>query len=165
MTYLSKLYRAVLIALSLAAATPAQALLLNTGDVVVYNFDSTGVLAPPYFEVEAIFSFVGVGEVTFEAFDGLNATGAFLAGPIDTAVASIITLIAQSPTSPPGLLDGIFSIELIATQRPFQITSILGDAFLPDGPGTPFTPAIGTVGNAPNPRRSRFSASASLDSV
>jgi hypothetical protein len=103
MTYLSKLYRAVLIGLSLAAAIPAQALLLNTGDVVVYNFDSTGVLAPPYFEVEAIFSFVGVGEVTFEAFDGLNATGAFLAGPIDTAVASTITLIAQAPTSPPGL--------------------------------------------------------------
>jgi hypothetical protein len=142
-------------ALSLAAVNPAQALLLNTGDVAVYNLDSTGVLPPPYHQVDVEFSFAGSfgsgDAANFELFDGLNATGALLKSIPLVGPSGGVTIVLIVPSDPAGLFDGIFSIEVIATQGSFEIAPVQAVALLPDGPGTPFTPTIGTVGNAPEP--------------
>ena len=143
MKYYNKLYRAAMIAISLVIVSPAQAILLNTGESVVYNFDGTGVLTPPWFDVEAIFSFAdGVpGDLaTYEWFDGLNTTGANFATAPTQFVSFFPTIFLLG--SFPDALDGIFSVEVTAVQGPFEITIVQGDAFLPDGPGTIFDATI-----------------------
>ncbi|HEX8010418.1 MAG TPA: PEP-CTERM sorting domain-containing protein [Casimicrobiaceae bacterium] len=154
MKCLNKLYAPALVALLLAAASTAQALLLNTGDVVVYNLDTTGVLPPPYHQVDVLFDLPGfdAGDgANFDLFDGLNATGTLLKSFSLPGPSGGLTIVIVTPFDAAGLLDGIFSIEITVTHGPFEITDVQGVALLPDGPGTPFTPTIGTVGNAPEP--------------
>src|SRR5262245_35694085 len=106
---------------------PANAITLNSGDAVVYNFDFTGQTpAPPYSLLQVCVFFSGVTPVAstiqIDTLAGLNATGGtfFTLGPLFVPTGSTITF---------GDNDGIFSVRFTAVAGlPFDIDSVLAEA-------------------------------------
>lgn len=141
----------LLVALSALAVTPAYAGSLNTGDVVVYNFDATGAVSGPYNFAFALFSFAGLvpgDAATFELFDGLNATGAQFTSFGDLALTPQENL---SLSTFPDALDGIFSAKVIAVQGPFDITNVEGEVITETTSGTRATSFPATLGSSTVP--------------
>ena len=153
MKYYNKLYGAATVALSLVTVCPAQAILLNTGDSVVFNFDVTAGAPPPppYIDVQTNFFFSGfdAGEhATVEIFGDLDALG---------PLANSFTLDGPVPSigigfSGVGTEDGVFSARLVADRGPFDVDVAegLGYVYI-DGVFqiTSFAPA--TISGAPEP--------------
>ncbi len=153
MKYYSKLYGAAMVALSLVIVSPAQAILLNTGDSVVFNFDLTAGAPPPppYIDVQTNFYFSGfdAGEhVTAEIFGDLDALGPLANSfTLDGPVTSI-----GIGFSGVGTEDGVFSAKLVADQGPFDVDGAegLGYVFIDNVfQNTSFVPA--TISGAPEP--------------
>jgi hypothetical protein len=154
MSKLCKVYGAALVVLSLAAVSPAQAILLNTGDSVVFNFDVTAGAPPPppYIDVQTNFFFSGfdAGEhATVEIFGDLDALGPIvvLSFPLDGPVTSVGIGFGDPSTE-----DGVFSARLVADQGPFDVDAAeaLGFVLVEDVfQFTSFVP--GTISGAPEP--------------
>ena len=152
MKYYNKLYVAALVVLSLAAA-PAQAILLNTGDSIIFNFDVTaGAPPPPYISVDTEFFFSGfdAGEhVTVEIFGDLDVLGPLV---ISFTLDGPATSIGIGFGSAGGLEDGVFSGKLVADQGPFDLDEADARGFVFIDNVLQFTSAVaGTISGVPEP--------------
>jgi len=148
-----KIGRIALVGLWLAAVSPAQAILLNTGDSVVFNFDVTAGAPPPppYINVQTNFFFSGFdgGEhATVEIFGDLDALGLNeISFSLDGPITSIGIGFGVAGTE-----DGVFSARLVADQGPFEID--MAEAFgyvLIEGVYQLTSPVPGTISGAPEP--------------
>jgi len=111
--------------LVIAGAGPAHALLLNTGDDVILNLDFTGASPPPPYDFAGLtFDAAGNGSGSSVFFGGLDATGGQVASEGFTCSGcGFLNLISSAP----GVLDGIFSVELIVTQGSLDLTNLQGE--------------------------------------
>ena len=152
MRHFNKLYAAALVALSLGAAIPAHALLLNTGDEVIFNFDFTGASPPPLYDKIGVDFDVTTsvsGDLELLFFNGLNATGS---SPANTSLmpgsGTHNVSVTVSGAGASGLLDGVFSVEFLALVGPLDITNVTGQGVI-TGDGT--ATIVPTIGRAPEP--------------
>jgi hypothetical protein len=107
------------------AAVPANATFVSAGNTVVYDFDFTGQTPPPPYTnqmaLEVHFSTFSTVDIRF--FDGLNGTGLKVAeigfGPSFG--------FSYGGLTEPGLLDGVFSVKVLAVTD-VDITTVKGFA-------------------------------------
>ena len=129
----------------LAASQQVHAVTLHAGDSVIYNFDFTGQSpAPPYalyMDSNFLFGDTHGGDMaSFQLFGGLNGSG----GLVATVPSQQLPLFSLGINdSDAALLDGVYSIRLIADQGQFDILEVSARAF--SAPMTPVAEIAATL--------------------
>ena len=144
-------YIFAVVALSLATVGPAHALLLNTGDEVIFNFNFTGASPPPPYDgqINVLFDVTGTGLASdFFIFPQLDAMGFAVLSTNFTCAVCNTQLFSFTTGAVTVWGDGIFSVEFLVTQGPFDLTNIRAEGvIIGDGTAT----IVPTISGAPEP--------------